>query len=78
MGSLLEYNDNSLDKHSDDHQSNSPLKISHSLECLYVDDNGEPDQADINNQLPSEEEEEVRSRISILSPLEDDESRIVS
>jgi hypothetical protein len=40
MGSLLDYNDNSLDRHSGDHQNASPLNISHSLEYLYVDDNG--------------------------------------
>ena len=44
MGSLLDSNDGSLDRHSGDHETPSPLNISHSFEYLE-----EPEVIEVDN-----------------------------
>ncbi len=62
MGSLLDSNDGSLDRHCGDHETPSPLNISHSFEYLE-----EPELVEFDNEVLSYDEE-VKSRISVLSP----------
>lgn len=72
MGSLLDSYDGSLDRHSGDQETPSPLNISHSFEYLE-----EPEIVEVNNEVASDDEK-VRSIVSVLSPLEGEESRNVS
>jgi len=65
MASLLDSYDKSLNKHSGDEETPSPLNISHSFEYF-----NEPDEVD--------PVDEVKSRVSVLSYHEEEESINVS
>ncbi len=58
MGSLLDSNDGSLERHSGVHETPSALNISHSFEYLE-----EPEVIEV-----ASDDENVKSRISVLSP----------
>ncbi len=65
IASLLDSYDKSLNKHSGDEETPSPLNISHSFEYF-------------NDRVEVQAENEIKSRVSVLSFHEEEESINVS